>query len=216
MARAYSEPPASPVPLRLSYDEWRAWYGSTDLNRGEWVDGEVIPFMPPLVSHAEIVDLLHFLIGLFVRQQRLGRVFSESIELWLPQSQAARLPDIVFISNQNLKHLTSYRLEGYADLVVEVVSTGSVTRDRRQKFIEYQTAGIPEYWIVDPRPRIQTVTQYQLDENGAYQAMPVDEQGRLHSRALPGFWVDPAWFWRDELPDPYHLLQTVLAEQSRS
>src|SRR5690606_27532184 len=129
-------------------------------------------FMPPLVSHAELVDLLHFLIGLFVRRRRLGPVFSESIELWLPESQAARLPDIVFIANQHLKHLTSYRLEGYADLVGAVISTGSVTRDRRRRFVEYPTPGIPEYWIVDPPPRLQTLTLYQLAATGTSQAVP--------------------------------------------
>lgn len=99
--------------------------------------------------------------------------------------------------------------------MVEIVSRDSVTRDRRQTFVEYQTAGIPEYWIVDPRPRTQMVTLYKLDANGKDQAVPADEQGRLHSRALPGFWVDPAWLSRDELPDPYELLQTLLAEQAR-
>ncbi len=215
MARAYREPPSSPDPLRLSYDEWRAWYGATDLNRGEWVDGEVVPFMPPLVIHLRIAGFIYGLMMFYAQHKKLGDVFADGAELWLPKSQAARLPDICFIAREHADRLTAYRLEGYADLVVEIVSRDSVTRDRRQKFVEYQTAGIPEYWIVDPRPRSQTVTLYQLDDNGAYQAVAADEQGRLHSRVLPGFWIDPAWFWQDELPDPYQLLQTLLAEQPR-
>jgi Uma2 family endonuclease len=195
----------------MSYDEWQGWFESDERNRGEWVKGEVIQFMPPLVSHAEVVDLLHFLIGLFVRRQRLGRVFSGSIELWLPISQVARLLDIVFVSNKHADRLTSHRLEGYADLVVEVVSTDSVGRDRRQKFAEYQTAGIPEYWVVDSRPRLQSVSLYQLDANGRYQEVQRDQHGRLYSRALPSFWLDPAWLWQDPLPDPLDLLHEIMA-----
>ncbi len=41
---------------------------------------------------------------------------------------------------------------GMADLVIEVVSDDSVARDRADKFYEYQTAGIQEYWIIDPHP----------------------------------------------------------------
>lgn len=186
MARVFVQPQADPALLRMSYDEWQSWYGSDDRRRGEWVGGEVVPFMPPLVSHAEIVDLLHDLIGLFVRRQRLGRGFSESIELWLPISQVARLPDIVFILNQHADRLTSHRLEGYADLVVEVVSADSVTRDRQQKFAEYQAAGIPEYWIADPRPRRQTLAMYALDAHGSYQEVPSDANGYFHSRVLAG------------------------------
>lgn len=215
MARVAIQPHTDPPPLRMSYEEWQAWYGSDDRNRGEWVKGEVIPFMPPLVSHAEIVDLLHFVIGLFVGRQRLGRVFSESIELWLPSSQVARLPDIVFLSNPHADRLTSHRLEGYADLIVEVISADSVTRDRQQKFAEYQAAGVPEYWIVESRPRRHGVSLYQLDASGRYQEVEADRHGRLHSRSLPGFWLDPAWLRQEPLPDPLDLLNEILAGAQR-
>jgi Uma2 family endonuclease len=42
------------------------------------------------------------------------------------------------------------RLEGTPELVVEVFSPGSVSRDKRDKFQLYQRHGIAEYWMVDP------------------------------------------------------------------
>lgn len=214
MARAYTQPATISTPFRMTYDEWQAWYDADDLNRGEWVKGEVIPFMPPLVIHLRIAGLFYGLMMFYAHHKQLGEVLADGAELWLPTSQAARLPDICFISRRHADRLTTHRLEGYADLVVEVVSPDRVTRDRRQKFAEYQAAGIPEYWIVDPRPRHRSVTLYHLDANGQYQESQPDSRGRFFSRALPGFWIDPAWFWQDELPDPYQLLREILAEVS--
>jgi Uma2 family endonuclease len=186
------------------------------MNRGEWVNGEVVPLMPPLIIHAELVSFLFLLMGNYVHMFGLGRIFVENTELWLPRSQSARLPDICFISNEHLDRLSTHRLEGYADLVVEVISNDSVTRDRDQKFLEYQTAGIPEYWLVDGRPRHRSARIFGLDANGRYQALPPDDAGRLWSQVLPGFWLDPTWLWQDPLPAPYLLVAQIVAEQSRS
>jgi Uma2 family endonuclease len=38
-----------------------------------------------------------------------------------------------------------------ADLVVEIVNRDDPARDLETKRAEYAEAGIPEYWIVDPR-----------------------------------------------------------------
>jgi len=119
MASAYTQPTTSLAPLRMSYDEWQEWYGKEERNRGEWVRGEVIPFMPPLLSHGDIVNFLNRLIGNYSDVYGLGRVYVEAAELWLPDSDAARVPDVCFISHEHTDRRTARRLEGYADLVVE-------------------------------------------------------------------------------------------------
>lgn len=214
MARTYPQTTTELAPLRMSYAEWQTWYDADDLNRGEWVKGEVILYLPPLLAYLRIAGLLYGLMMFYARHRDLGEVFADGAELWLPKNQIARLPDICFLSRQHTDRLTSRRLDGYADLVVEVISTDSVTRDRRQKFAEYQAAGIPEYWIVDSRPRHRGSSLYQLDANGRYREVPPDGHGRLVSRALTGFWLDPAWLWQEPLPDPLDLLNEILAGQS--
>jgi Uma2 family endonuclease len=213
MARAYIQPHTDPPPLRMTYDEWQGWFDSDERNRGEWVKGEVIQFMPPLISHAMIVNFLNRLIGNYSDLYGLGNVFGEETELWLPLSQAARLPDVCYIAHQHRERISTHRLEGYADLVVEVISAESVTRDQRDKFLEYQAAGIPEYILVDPRLRHQTIIIYGLDDGGRYQAIAPDDAGRIWSRVLPGFWIDPAWLWQDPLPAPYQLIAQIVAAQ---
>ena len=87
-------------------------------------------------------------------------------------------------------------LEGPPDLVMEIVSPESVTRDRRIKFREYETAGVREYWIVDPITR--TVEQYAHDGT-AYRLAPAHE-GRFESAVVPRWYVRPAWLWAEPRP----------------
>jgi Uma2 family endonuclease len=103
-------------------------------------------------------------------------------------------PDILFVNRENLNRLTEERLVGSPDLIVEIVSADSVQRDRDDKFQEYREAGVPEYWIIDPRPRKQRADFFHLDETGAYRLFAAEDNERVESHLLAGFWLRPAWF----------------------
>ena len=75
-----------------------------------------------------------------------------------------RQPDIVFMSNEHLDRNTNKRW-GIPDLAIEVTSPGTKREDRKDKYTEYEKAGIKEYWIIDPDK--QTVEVFTL-ENGVY------------------------------------------------
>jgi Uma2 family endonuclease len=51
-----------------------------------------------------------------------------------------------------------------ADLVIEVISEDDPDRDLDARRLEYAQAGIPEYWIVDPRDRSITVLQLAAEQ----------------------------------------------------
>lgn len=214
MARAYTQPATDQSPLRMSYDAWQAWPGRDERNRGEWVDGEVVVFAMPKHLHQTIMFLLARLTAEFVEATGLGEVALNGTEMWLPSRRTARLPDIFFVSAEHSGRLTDDRLNGLADLAVEVISDDSVNRDRRRKFEEYREAGIREYWIVDPRPRRRTVSVYVLDAAGRYRERPPDDKGRVHSTVLPGFWLDPTWLWEKPLPRRAQLTAQIMAEQA--
>ncbi|GIV15968.1 MAG: hypothetical protein KatS3mg022_1403 [Armatimonadota bacterium] len=102
------------------------------------------------------------------------------------------------MSNANLHRLKENYLDGAADLVVEVISPESRARDRGEKFYEYEAAGVREYWLIDPeRKRAEF---YQLDEDGAYQAMLIASKGVYHSKVLEGLWIQVEWLWQQ--PEP--------------
>jgi Uma2 family endonuclease len=96
-------------------------------------------------------------------------------------------------------------LEGAPDLIVEIVSSSSQHRDRREKYLEYLAAGVREYWLVDPLA--QTVEVYHL-ERGRYRLLP-ETRGRIESIVLPGFHLRPQWLWRAKPPKVSTLLKQM-------
>jgi Uma2 family endonuclease len=193
--------------LKMSYEEFLALPG--DGRQMEWVDGEAIIFMPPSIRHQLLSGFLFSLLNNFVGLFNLGRVIAAPAEMRTRPDGPAREPDLLFIAREHLDRLTEQRLAGPADLIVEIVSPESVGRDRREKFVEYAAAGVPEYWWIDPRPRQHRFEPFTLSSSGNYEPIPPDAQGRFHSLVLPGFWLDPTWLWQDPLPEPLPLLLTI-------
>jgi Uma2 family endonuclease len=185
--------------LYMSHEAFLEWAGD---RHAEWVDGAVIVFMPAREYHQNALGFLHFLLLLFARLFGVGRVLVAPFEMKLRHGRSYREPDILFIAQENLERLSEERLDGPADLVVEIVSDDSVRRDREDKFKEYEAAGIREYWIVDPRPDKQRADFFWLNENGRYELFATEEDERVESRLLAGFWLRPDWLWQAGELDP--------------
>lgn len=134
-------------------------------------------------------------------------------EMRLAPVRSSRDPDIAFVARDHLDRITARRLEGPADLVVEVISPDSVRRDRRDKFHEYAKAGVLEYWMIDARARQRDIHASRLTGDGVYERMQPDADGRMHSVALSGFWLDPVWLDQHPLPDPDELLMEFAADR---
>ncbi|HRQ38256.1 MAG TPA: Uma2 family endonuclease [Chloroflexota bacterium] len=183
----------------MSYEEFLAWAGED--THAEWVDGEVIEFMPAKPIHQITLKFLSDLLSMFAGLFNLGVILVARLEMKL--SHASREPDIIFVSKKNLIQLTKDRLEGPADLVIEVVSDDSVHRDRRQKFNEYREEGVPEYWIIDPRPGKLRADFYHLDEKGHYDLFATEDDEKVASQVLEGFWLRPSWLWQAGELDPF-------------
>lgn len=176
----------------------------------EWVDEEIIIHMPPAFSHQTVVSFLNQLLSAFISYFQLGQLIIAPFEAKLWPDGPSREPDLLFIRKDHLNQLAEKRFEGAPDLVVEIVSPGSATIDRVNKFNEYEQAGVQEYWIIDPRPFQKQADFYVRGEDGRFHDALLDENGRYASYILPNFWLDAAWFLADELPDPQFALAQIM------
>lgn len=200
-----SESPAvtsSPLP-KMTYEEFLAWY---DGRHAEWVDGEVILMSPVSTQHQLLVGFLAALIQLWVEDQQLGQVLTAPFQMKLALRPSGREPDILFIARERAALLTDRYLDGGADLAIEVISPDSRTRDRRDKYHEYEQAGVREYWVLDPS-RSQAEF-FRLNSHGVYERMLVDADGIFRSHVLAGLWLKIDWLWQEPLPP----LMSVLKE----
>ena len=194
--------------LTMTYEEFLDWTGNEGAH-GEWVDGEVIVFMPSTIYHARALAFLVTLLSLYVRHFGLGEVLASSVHMRVRGGRSSREPDLFFVADRHRDRVLATRLEGPADLVVEFVSDDSVARDREAKFAEYAAVGVPEYWIHHPRPGRWRSDFYRLATDGQYEPIPPDVDGRIRSPVLPGFWLRPAWLLADPLPDPLGCLAEI-------
>jgi Uma2 family endonuclease len=191
-APGYVPPPPAPV----SWDVFLAWLDEGV--RAEWVDGEIIEMPPVRDDHQFILGFIYRLIMEIVDARQLGAVYLAPFVMHLPSRPSGREPDLLFVSIANLRRATPTYIDGPADLVVEIISPDSVTRDRRDKLTEYQAAGVPEYWIVDPRRKVAQF--FLLGDDGTYHPGPIDAEGIYRSPALPGFRMRVSWLWQTPLP----------------
>ena len=178
----------------------------------EWVDGEIIEYMPASESHQHIVFLLAYLLQGYVARLRLGQIYIAPFEVKLWPGGPSLEPDVLFVADDGQARIEAQRVAGGPDLVVEVVSPSSLTRDRIDKFREYERAGVREYWIIDPRPFQQQADFYVRDADGLLAPVAVDEEGVYTSATVPGFRFRVAWLWQAPAPDRDLALAWMLAE----
>ena len=210
-----ADDPAAPGRLEMSVEEFKRWYDREAGRRGEWVDGEVIVFLAPKTIHQQISAFLTVVLSMYVGERGMGQILPGP-EMRLRNDQSYREPDLLFIATENLGRLDADGLKGPADLVIEIVSDDSVRRDRQDKHDEYEVAGVPEYWVIDPRPLRRTFDAYALSQAGEYAEIAPDGLGRVHSRVIPGLWVDPAWLWSEPIQSAPAALKLIAAAEEPS
>jgi Uma2 family endonuclease len=113
--------------------------------------------------------------------------------------KAAREPDLMIVLNAHRERIKPTYLDGIADIVVEIVSPERGERDHGTKYIEYETIGVPEYWLIDPIRREADV--YVLGEDQHYHRSVPDNQSSIVSSVLSGFALKPSILWQETLLD---------------
>ena len=190
-------------PIAMSYAEFQ----QLDVSHAEWVDGKVTIFMPPSLHHQMVSKFLLKLLDEFVEHFQLGVVVPAPFEMGGIPGRSYREPDLLFVASANLDRLTPQRLEGPADLVVEIISPSSGQRDRTEKFDEYEAIGVREYWLIDPQR--QRASFYALGNDDRYHEILLTD-GWLVSTVVRGFALREAWLWQEPLPAMLPTLQIII------
>ena len=159
---------------RLTFEQYLELDDETD-NRYELINGRLVELPPESELNTSLANYL------FLQLVNAGMAFRliqpHACELQVPVLQAGdpanRYPDLVILREEHLE-LTRKRLTITFDvlpprLVIEVVSPGERNRDRdyRRKRRQYESRGIPEYWLIDLEDQVIAVLQ--LDEGNYFE-----------------------------------------------
>ena len=140
-----------PAMKRLTFEQFQ----ERDLDgRYELVDGELEELVPPRPFHSWTGTRISSELDRYLEANEPDAFWG--VELDIPTIPFfGRRPDFAYYSKADATRidLAANRVLGVPTLVVEVVSEGDEERDTVTKRQEYARAGIPHYWIVDPRRR---------------------------------------------------------------
>jgi Uma2 family endonuclease len=146
-----------------SYADWELL--PDDGNTYEIINGVLYMTTAPRTFHQWIQQRLYRFIGIPVEDRQFGYVFTAPVGLLMPGCDPVQ-PDFVFVRQANAGILADGRIRGVPDLIVEILSPGSVIYDAQVKLVAYAMAAVPEYAIVNPRTR--TLERYWLHSPGRY------------------------------------------------
>ncbi len=114
-----------------------------------------------IFSHVALKQEFFRVLGTTAKRQRLGNFFPDGLLLTNNEADLSGNPDGTFVSNSGFRagrvrliegaESGHVEMEGSPDMVLEVVSDGSVEKDTEILRELYWKAGIREYWLVDAR-----------------------------------------------------------------
>lgn len=143
-------------------------YNLPDGQRAELIDGELYMMATPNRIHQRLVMELSFRIRDYI-EKRSGdcEVYPAPFAVFLNADDKLYFePDISVICDKD--KLTDEGCKGAPDWIIEIVSPSSRAMDYNKKLFKYRTAGVREYWIVDPMQQLIMVYDFEYDNFEQY------------------------------------------------
>jgi Uma2 family endonuclease len=114
-----------------------------------------------IFSHIWLKQKFYQVLGVLSERKKLGKFFPDGLSLTNEEADLSGNPDGTFVSNASFRaervrlvevaESGQVEMEGSPDMVLEVVSDSSESKDTEILRDLYWKAGIREYWLVDAR-----------------------------------------------------------------
>lgn len=171
----------------VSTEEYLALPPSSDPTvKVDLVGGELVDVSRPTFEHNELLANLIALLMPLIQKGKLGRLSFDTIVLLHP-SEDPLAPDLVFLSNERMQHLSGGRIHGVPDLVVEVTSPTTYSDDYGRKFMVYDRHAVPWLWIIDPADA--RIEEYRHTPGGFLRAQTILRDGIFTPGLFPGLQI---------------------------
>lgn len=136
--------------------------------RAELIDGELYMVGAPTRKHQDIVGaVFNAIYNHIAEHDGSCKVYVSPLGVRLFADDRTYVePDISVICDRD--KLNDEGCNGAPELVVEVTSPGTRSRDCLLKFMKYKAAGVKEYWLIDPEREILDVYYFETEETERY------------------------------------------------
>lgn len=166
-----------PVPQERIYTSEDYW-NLPEGQRAELIDGKLYTMAPPSFIHQKLLSELHYKILNHIKSKNgdcevLPAPFAVNLnannKIWVE-------PDISVICDKG--KLSEHGCEGAPDWIIEIVSPSTSRIDCAVKLFKYRTAGVREYWIVNPMKKLVQTYIFEGEEDAHIHAF--DDEILVH------------------------------------
>jgi Uma2 family endonuclease len=178
---------------RYTWQEYRRW---PEGERWELIDGAAYSMSPsPSWKHQRISKNLIVEIGGYLKDKPC-EVFGAPIDVKLSDealdiNPTVFQPDLLVLCDKSKLTEEGY-IQGAPDIVIEIISPTSITRDEGRKKDIYELYGVREYWIVHPGDEYIAVYTLEDGKYGKPQYHSSKQDTILRTPVLEGFSLDLA------------------------
>ncbi len=182
---------AKKINEKYTYGDYSNW---DDGERWELIDGAAYDMSPaPLRIHQKISRDLAGQLMNFLKDKPC-EVYYAPFDVRLPEADEddndivdVVQPDLVVICDE--EKLDERGCRGAPDIVVEILSSSTASKDMKKKFSLYERHGVKEYWIVHPGEEIISV--FKSGKDGQYGRPDIySREDTIETPLLEGLEVD--------------------------
>ena len=140
-------------------------YALPEGQRAELIDGRMYMMAPPNTGHQRLVGNLYAAIHNHIKAKGGScEVFPAPFAVFLNEDDRNYVePDISVICDKD--KLDDRGCNGAPDWIIEVTSPSNPQHDYGIKLFKYRTAGVREYWVVNPQKNTVMVYDFENEKN---------------------------------------------------
>lgn len=161
-------------------------------SRYEIQNYHLIDMPSPTEKHQDLQFKLTLLLGNHIVSNKLGKFYQAPFDVIFDEGNTVQ-PDLLFVSNENKEIIKERGVFGAPDLIIEIVSKGSIIRDYVEKKEDYEKFSIKEYWIIDPQNQFIQIFNLEANKYKPYSSADGEESLIVKSIVLKDFelkWSD--------------------------
>ena len=162
-------------------------YTFSDDEPFELLDRRLVAMAPQTSNHKFASDNLFSIFKAYL-DDKPCKAIADGMDVYIDKNNRV-VPDMTVVCDRS--KIGKAGITGAPDLIVEVLSIGSVKRDRGFKMNLYERCGVKEYWIVDTDRRsveVYALSGGRFELHNVYEALSeedlellTDEQKSVHT-----------------------------------
>ena len=175
---------------KVSYEEFMEITEKSSI-RMELINGEIYLLGSPSIMHQEILGRLYLISNEYLKGKKC-RVFLAPFDVHLKKKDFkipdVMQPDILVACDLENNVTEKGRYMGTPDLVIEILSGTSRSKDMIDKLNSYMLSGVKEYWIIDPKQ--ETIMVYGYDNYDIDKVKTFEKGNIARSLIFEGLSID--------------------------